>query len=931
MLLAGCGGAPTARMEKGVEFEGVTLPKEAIAGETIPIDFAFKASQPLEGEWWIFIHIESAGGQNCRVVFDRPPSDGPSATWKGQEVHHHVDVPLPSSCKKGRLEVFAGLYNRDTSARLQILEPPTLDNRLPAGFIDIVEGTDVGQRDARPRTISPSNMRLRGYATVLRPWTWWALCTFGAAVLCAILARWVRKLTEQNLGFSSAPDEFVPRWLRYCAYALPLIPLILGILLVLEFVKDDAYISFRYAHNLVTGKGLVFNPGDRLEGFTNFLWVLLLAPFEAMGWDLFQVCEVLGTVLSIAVLWQLTTFVAYFNAERRNLSHAWAAVWVATSSSWILWAKSGLEQPLAALLPMVSIYLLWRAQDDDRPRWGFYSGVVMGLGCMTRPEIHLIGAIVAVPLVIEAIARRRIDRIAILWVGGLLLITVPFHAFRIAYFHSLFPNTFYVKTGTHGSVWREGLKQLYEMFSFNELGILVVVSPFAFLRARILGGRLERKLVVLAIVLSFMAYIVKVGVDEMQWFRLYLPALPFLAMLAALGLQNICDSLFTLTKSKTVRTLSFAAGWGAVLYLSMENFRFTHKEMGGFNGHGDLSGMYHPDLGKFLTRHDHPGALVAFQDMGSTPYHAPDIDFLDFIGLVDGTVAHARHNYGLHAFISNDGQANQPIFDAEMRQYFYRRNPEWTILTVYTPHDEEARTAERFDHDPSPNAMYGAYAGNTYQFGIWNDPEFHRRYVHVRTWQRSRGYYLSLFRRRDLFEQTPGEVVLDALPPSLPGAKAKLENGLELLGSEVTGITLERHEVFITTWWRVPGPMPSDTTFFVHVNKPSGGAFQGSVDHLPGDSMYPADRFKPGQIIEDRVLFQLPITMTPGDYEVNMGVYRRTTFERAAVINGAPDQRIRVGTFHVNRLYPIVHQLIPPTKIDVQRKYPERIVGPSRR
>jgi len=35
---------------------------------------------------------------------------------------------------------------------------------------------------------------------------------------------------------------------------------------------DDAYISFRYVRNFVEGRGLVFNPGERVEGYTNFLW-----------------------------------------------------------------------------------------------------------------------------------------------------------------------------------------------------------------------------------------------------------------------------------------------------------------------------------------------------------------------------------------------------------------------------------------------------------------------------------------------------------------------------------------------------------------------------------------------------------------------------------------------------------------------------------
>jgi arabinofuranosyltransferase len=38
---------------------------------------------------------------------------------------------------------------------------------------------------------------------------------------------------------------------------------------------DDAYISYRYARNLFRGEGLVFNPGERTEGYSNFSYVLL--------------------------------------------------------------------------------------------------------------------------------------------------------------------------------------------------------------------------------------------------------------------------------------------------------------------------------------------------------------------------------------------------------------------------------------------------------------------------------------------------------------------------------------------------------------------------------------------------------------------------------------------------------------------------------
>ena len=42
------------------------------------------------------------------------------------------------------------------------------------------------------------------------------------------------------------------------------------------FVCDDAFISFCYARNLLEGHGLVYNPGEYVEGYSNFLWVLEL-------------------------------------------------------------------------------------------------------------------------------------------------------------------------------------------------------------------------------------------------------------------------------------------------------------------------------------------------------------------------------------------------------------------------------------------------------------------------------------------------------------------------------------------------------------------------------------------------------------------------------------------------------------------------------
>jgi arabinofuranosyltransferase len=916
VFLATTGGR--VRFARDVELTGAEVTREVAPGESATLTLHFKVAHPLDADYRVFVHCESISGgvDAVRMNRDAEPTT-PSTKWGAQELEHKVQIPFDKGVKPGRFDIYAGLFEPRSGDRLPLVDPPTPDNRALVGWVDVVPSS----ADDSMRSISPRDMR---FEATWAPWMPWLV----GAGLAAALAAWalLRKRAE-TAGDPSEDRKWT--WKRAGIYLLPAVPFYVGIMAVLEFIKDDAYISFRYAHNLVTGNGLVFNRGEHLEGFTNFLWVFVVAPFEALGWDLFQVCEVLGTLLGIGCLFLTGRMTSWIQGERKALPFLWGALWLAASSSFVLWAQAGLEQPLAALLPIAGAYLLWRAREKDAPPKRYLqAGLIMGAGCMTRPELHLLAILVGFPLVFDAIRTRKVTRAQLLYVAGILAVTVPCHTFRYLYYGTLVPNTFYVKTGTGSVVWHVGLKTLRDMFLFNTTGALAVVAPLAFANRR----HLVEKATMAVIAVAFMAYYVSVGVDEMQWHRLYLPALPFLCVLAALGAQNLVEvvaSLLPEVRRAGARELGYAVGWASFMIAAGLSFRFTYQEMGGFNGHGDLAGTYHPDLGKFLVRHERPHALVAFQDMGSTPYHAPDIDFLDFFGLTDKTVAHARHDWGLHTFIGGEGDT-QAKYDAQMRDYFFGRSPEWVIFTIYTPRGDETKLAKQFDEDPTGTAFGDAFVHNSVQFGLWGDPRFRERYVAVRTWPRSRAYYLTLFRRRDLWAQKPREVVLDTPPADMGGVQAKLEGGLDLLGSEMTKQAPERHEAFITTWWKLPGPMSKDLYFFVHLTK---GASQTPGDHVPGDWMYPADRWQPGEILEDRTLFQFPpFVITPGTYTVYLGVYRRSTGERLKVLEGPNDgqNRIPLGTIEVTSLKPLIQQLIPPTRVDLMRKYPDRIIDSHR-
>lgn len=910
---------------EGVELTATDVSYEVERGTDVQVTLNFLARGPLHDDALVFVHLSGQNG--CGVALDTAPVT-PTRQWRaGQSYVHGVQVPLPSGCRADQIvELFAGLYFPKTGARLPLLTPKISDSRIRVGATEVVSKIQrEGERHLEGAAVAQR-------AALSRRTAWLPMLILLAVALSITAAAW------RSGGLSQAESRNEPtssgaRWRQRLLFALPALPFFVGMLMVLEFIKDDAYISFRYAHNLVRGQGLVFNSGERLEGMTNFLWTLLLAPFEALNLDLFQVCEVLGAGLGAACLVFVARLTLLLQEEKSDLaSYLWGAFWLASSSSFVLYANSGLEQPLAALLPCWGAFVLyqsrvrWRAGAEERRVERSYAGagLLLGAACLVRPELHMSAVLIALPAIVDVVRARRLGRPELWLALGVLAPTVPAHAFRWFYYGTLIPNTFYVKTSSDGTVLAKGLETLQDMFLFNHTGLLLVLAPFAFLSR----ARLFEKLACLSVALAFLFYYARVGVDEMQWHRLYIPALPFVCALSATGAQNLITRLrLAVAPTLAARRVLASAAWLALLFWMYGDMKFTHDTQGGFNGHGDLAGTFHPDMAKFLVRHERPGGLVAFQDMGSTPYYAPDLNFLDFFGLVDKTVAHARHGHGLHTFIAGDPAA-QRAYDAEMREYFFGRNPEWTIMTVYASAAERSKVAHAYSLDPTGGAFGNFYRNNSWQFALWDDRRFHERYVPVRTWPRSAAYYLALFRRRDLWEQTPREVVLDAPPPEAQQVVARFDGGLELLGSSLTPEVRERHEAFVTSWWRLPGPMARDLMFFTHFVRQDART-QLPSEHVPGDWMYPADRWQPGQILEDRMLFQLPPeTMLAGDYSVYLGVYNRSTGARLHVTAGKSDgaDRVPLGTLHVAPLMPLVHDLIPRTDVTKMRAHPERII-----
>ncbi|HKQ47670.1 MAG TPA: hypothetical protein VJZ71_06355 [Phycisphaerae bacterium] len=297
-----------------------------------------------------------------------------------------------------------------------------------------------------------------------------------------------------------------------------------------SFQCDDAFISFRYARNFADGHGLVFNPGhDRVEGYTNFLWVLILAAGSWAGMP----PESLASPLSILFSLGLAVWLLWFCDRNRpvRVSPWWLVVpaaFLATNRSYAVWSTSGLETKLFEMLAVGGVLSTldeMKAMREGKTRFPI-SALLLALATLTRPDGLLISACVIgtrIPFqIIDRSIRIRPLAIGTLVFGGL----VGGHfLFRKAYYGDWLPNTYYAKVS--GQTWWEmggkylaGFALEYGLVFWLPLLVAAGVSLYRLRRADIL-------LVVLAAVVPHALYIAAIGGDHFEYrpLDIYVPLL----------------------------------------------------------------------------------------------------------------------------------------------------------------------------------------------------------------------------------------------------------------------------------------------------------------------------------------------------------------------------------------------------------------------
>jgi tetratricopeptide (TPR) repeat protein len=293
--------------------------------------------------------------------------------------------------------------------------------------------------------------------------------------------------------------------------------------LSLNFTQDDAYISYRYVKNFINGHGLVFNPGERVEGYTNFLWIMLLSLFARLGLDMIVVSKILGVLAGAVTLFLSYQISLYFFRKKDWFFPLFTPLLLASNSAFAYWSISGLETAFFVMTVLLSVYLYFT---NER-----LMVISSALASLIRPE----GVLVFGILILHKFFFKKDNlKKCLSYVSGFAVLLLPFLLFKIFYYGDLLPNPFYAKTGFSLEYFKTGLAYFWLFLKHYGLGGVLYLIPIAFYKDLEVKGKLT-----LLVVYIYTLYVIMIGGDVLKAHRFFLPILPFLYLLFSFALMKL--------------------------------------------------------------------------------------------------------------------------------------------------------------------------------------------------------------------------------------------------------------------------------------------------------------------------------------------------------------------------------------------------------
>lgn len=383
-------------------------------------------------------------------------------------------------------------------------------------------------------------------------------------------------------------------------------------------LDDDAMISLRYAWNLAHGKGLVYNAGERVEGYTNFLWTVIAAiPF------LFGASQnLVGLLVLVTNFVIIGATVFTMNGTLRRLGvPRWAIFFAALGyvfdCNTVYFGASGLETVFLASLTSAAVY--FAVSGRAVPTF-----IALGAIPLARSD----GALVATLLTCVASVELRRRRTRLVGLPFVFIPLVCHVAWRKLYYGEWYPNTYFLKMLDVGDRLPMGIGS----YGFR---LCWMYGPMLFLLLASVALRRHRSMAFgsLVTVLAQGAYGVYVGGDAFWFVRFLAPTLPLLYM----GLARVLGA-FAPIGTRALPTMLTLGTLGLALTPVQTEFGRVGETV---SAAGWIQSV--GSTARWMRANLPPGALSTTYPAGGVPYFAPELRFIDVLGKNDRHIGHLPH------------------------------------------------------------------------------------------------------------------------------------------------------------------------------------------------------------------------------------------------------------------------------------------------
>ena len=390
---------------------------------------------------------------------------------------------------------------------------------------------------------------------------------------------------------------------------------------------DDAYISYRYAKNFVENKGIVYNPGEYVEGYTTFLWVMLVGLIGKLGFNIPIIGKVLSVLFGIGTL--IVTYFIGRDLGKKYYTAALLSVLLLTFRiDYGVHFQSGMETSFHGFILSLAFYMYLKRYNGSLIVTGIFAGLL--------PLIHPEGILFSIGVVINELIdngsldlKRKLKNIG-LFLLPVVLIILSHLIWRYSYYGELLPNTFYAKSpGSDLIKYVRGAWYLTKFFIFGG-GFLYYLPALYFIFFHFKNKRVRILSIVICLYLIFNVY---ASGDWSPYSRFMMPVLPLVLVSVAYGILKML-SVFKANKIAAIFVVLvfIVTGYQNGIILKIEPTVFIKK-------HREQHGRWKALCKRFREiKEIYPNLTIASNPIGMIGYYS-EARIIDMLGLTNRHIA----------------------------------------------------------------------------------------------------------------------------------------------------------------------------------------------------------------------------------------------------------------------------------------------------